>query len=347
MSDSTSGLTIAVIGAGGWGTALSSLLAGKGYSLRLWAREEAEYEPIQSRRENTIYLPGVRLPDNIHPTLSKAEAVDRADLIIVAVPGCGIVEVAQSLAEVVTSPVPTVSATKGFELERLRRPSEVLLESLGEAFRPFLCVLSGPNLSREVVQGIPSVTVIASRNEDVARHVQQVFTTHTFRVYTNPDLIGVELGGALKNIIAIGAGINDGLGFGDNTKAAVASRGLVEIARLGVALGAQSETFFGLAGMGDMIATCASHHSRNWQVGYRLAKGEKLADILASVPTVAEGVPTTRAALALAKSHGIEMPITEQIHAVLFENKPPLAAVNDLMERQARSEREELSVRLP
>lgn len=336
MSSTKTTNILAVIGAGSWGTAIAHLLAPKVSEVRLWARSAELADLIRQHRTNEKYLPGVTLPENVNVTSQLADAVADVEFIVLAVPCVGVPTVCERLASVVSSTAIIVSATKGLHHDSGLRPSQIIARTCGGAER--IAVLSGPNLAREVVRGIPTTTVIAAADAEVARRAQVLFSTPTFRVYTNSDVVGVELGGALKNIIAIAAGINDGLGFGDNTKAALATRGLVEMTRLGVALGGRMETFFGLSGVGDLFATCASQHSRNHQVGFRLGRGETLADIQASMTMVAEGIPTTQAAYHRARELSIEMPITEQIHAVLFEGKSPHQAVADLMSRRFKAE---------
>ncbi|MCS6861482.1 MAG: NAD(P)-dependent glycerol-3-phosphate dehydrogenase [Abditibacteriales bacterium] len=327
---------LAVIGAGSWGTALAHLLAPKVREVRLWVRSAELADLIRQRRMNEKYLPGVTLPENVAVTSHLADAVAGVEFVVLAVPCVGVPTVCEALAPVVSPTAILVSATKGLHNDSGLRPSQIIAHTCGGAER--IAVLSGPNLAREVVSGIPTTTVIAASNPEVSQRAQVLFSTPTFRVYTNSDVVGVELGGALKNIIAIAAGINDGLGFGDNTKAALATRGLVEMTRLGIALGGKLETFFGLSGVGDLFATCASRHSRNHHVGFRLGRGETLAEIQASMTMIAEGIPTTQAAFHRARELGIDMPITEQIHAVLFEGKNPRQAVADLMSRRSKAE---------
>lgn len=330
--------SVSVVGAGSWGTALAYLLGSKGYQVTLWARSAQLVDQTRLSRENATYLPGVVLPESITITQSLQEALEGTELVVMAPPCVGVRSVIREALPFLSDTAVLLSATKGLEEEGARRPSEMIAESLGSDAIERIAVLSGPNLAREIVRGIPSTTVIACDNGEVARRFQGVFSTPYFRVYTNADVAGVELAGALKNIIAIGAGVSDGLGFGDNTKAALVTRGLVEITRLGVALGAKAETFTGLAGMGDLFATCASNHSRNRRVGYRLAQGETLEQISASTRMIAEGVPTTAAAVRSAEEHGIEMPISREIYRMLFDGKDPRQAVTDLMTRAAKPE---------
>lgn len=329
---------VAVLGAGSWGTALAYLLGLKGYSVRLWGRSSDLISRVKVARENDIYLPGVVLPESIMLTSSLEEALDGVLYVVTAPPCVGVRSLMEQSRPYLHPDARLISATKGLLEENARRPSEVILEQIGRSYTPRTAVLSGPNLAREVVRGTPSTTVVACENVETAEAFQQLLTTPTFRVYTNQDIAGVELAGALKNIIAIGAGVSDGLGFGDNTKAALITRGLIEITRLGVILGGKAETFTGLAGMGDLFATCASNHSRNYRLGFRLAQGESLEQVAASTPMVAEGLPTTAAAIRFAEEHDIAMPITREVHAMLYESKEPRQAVADLMGRASKPE---------
>jgi len=331
---------IAMIGAGSWGTALSVLLARNGHTVRLWARRPEFARELEKQRENLVYLPGVPLPESVAAVEDLDQAVSGAWMVVIAVPSRGMRDIVGLLAPLLEPDQCLVSAAKGLEDKTGLRMSEVIAQTI-PSIQDRLVVLSGPNLAAEVAAGIASATVVAAEDEYLARTVQQAFMHPTFRVYTNPDLIGVELGGALKHIIAIAAGANDGLGFGDNTKAALVTRGLIEMIRLGVALGAQAETFHGLSGLGDLVATCAGQKSRNHYVGYQLAQGKKLDEILADMVMIAEGIPTTRAAWRLADQQGVEMPITREVYQLLFEGKSPKRAVADLMMRAGRSELED------
>ncbi len=331
---------IAIIGAGSWGTALSIVLGGAGHPVRLWARRREVAEAISRTRHNPDYLSEFELPDSVAATADPVGAVEGAHIILLAVPSDGMRTICEHLATHVGSGQGIISAAKGLEHGSGRRLSEVIGEILGRRSGP-IAVLSGPNLAPEVAAGIATVSVVASAEEAFAREVQASFSTPRFRLYTNPDVLGVELGGALKNIIAIAAGACDALGFGDNTKAALLTRGLTEITRLGMALGARAETFRGLSGVGDLVATCASRKSRNHRLGYDLARGRRLAEILADMAQVAEGVETTRAARRLAEQVGVEMPITAAVYAVLFEGLSPQEAVTALMTRSWRDELEE------
>lgn len=331
-------MEISVLGAGSWGTALAYLLGSKGHRVSLWARSGLLVEKMRVSRENEVYLPGVVLPECVAITHSLPESLKGVSLVALAPPCVGVRALVAEASAHLDDEALLISATKGLAEDTAQRPSEIIIAGLGEKARPRIAVLSGPNLAREIVRGIPSTTVVASECQATAEKFQEVFATPAFRVYTNEDLAGVELAGALKNIIAIGAGVSDGLGFGDNTKAALVTRGLVEITRLGVALGARAETFTGLAGMGDLFATCASNHSRNRRLGFRLAQGETLEQISTSTPMIAEGVPTTAAAIGFASEHQIEMPITREIYNMLYEGKNPRQAVSDLMNRASKPE---------
>lgn len=327
---------IGVIGAGSWGTALAKVLGENGHQVTLWVRETELVTEILQKRQNTLYLPGVELPAQLHATGDLAEATRNVRFVLIVVPSHGLRAVVENFG-----PLPSdcifISAVKGIETASLRRMSEVLASILGEA-KPIV-VLSGPSLATEVANHIPTAIVAAGNDLAAAKAVQEIFMNPYFRVYTHHDVVGVELGGALKNIIALAAGIVDGAGFGDNTKAALMTRGLVEITRLGTKLGADPMTFAGLSGMGDLFVTCMSHKSRNRFVGEQIGKGRKLEEILNDMVMVAEGVRTTQAAYRLAQQHGVEMPITTEVYRVLFENKDPKQAVNDLMTREAKREK--------
>ena len=326
--------TISIIGAGAWGTTLSILLAEKGLPVKLWVYEKELAEIIKEFRENKWFLPGFPVPSNIDVTSVEKEAA-KADYLFFAIPSVHLRSVAKKFSRDINKNTILISATKGLEKESLKRMSEVLKDELGNKN---ICVLSGPNLSREIAKGLPAASVVASKDEKISKAVQKLLMMERFRIYTNTDVIGVELGGTLKNIIALAAGIADGLELGDNAKAGLMVRGMTEIKRLGTALGAKTETFTGLSGIGDLVTTCSSKLSRNHQVGERLAKGEKLKKILESTKDVAEGVPTTKAAKKLSLKHKVEMPITNQVHAVLFEEKDPYKAIADLMARAPKGE---------
>ncbi len=326
----------AVLGDGAWGTAIALLLAQHPeHRVALWSAREENARILREHRENLRLLPGVPIPETVHLTTEIGEAVEAADLAIVAVPTVYLRETARRFLPALGPDRPVLSLTKGIEIGTFLRPTEILHEVLGSQH---LAVLSGPSHSEEVSRSLPTTVVVASHEPDLAEWIQRRFFTDRFRVYTNRDLLGVELGGALKNIIGLAAGIGDGLGFGDNAKAALMTRGLVEMTRFGVAFGAARETFFGLAGLGDLITTCLSRHGRNRHVGERLGRGEKLADILDSMKMVAEGVYTARSVHDRAEQMGIEMPITSAVYRALYEGKEPLAAVNELMAREPTSE---------
>src|SRR5712691_781142 len=319
-------VAVGVIGSGAWGTTLAFLLASKGISTTLWEHHPERAIDMQRRRENIDFLPALRFPDMLHVTSHIPEAAEGKKMLILVTPSQRMRENVRLLAPYVGNDTLLVSASKGIEISSLMRMTEVIGEEIPSAFGR-IAALSGPNMSREVAEGKPTAAVVAAHEEAIAVQVRTILNTAQYRVYTANDLVGVELGGALKNIIAIGAGFNDGMGYGDNAKAAFVTRGLAEIARLGVAAGANPLTFSGLAGMGDLIATCASSLSRNHELGRRLAAGEKLEEILASTRTVAEGISTTRAALQMAARYHVEMPITQQLSLVLFEGHDPRRAV--------------------
>ncbi len=331
---------MAVVGAGSWGTALSLILGNAGWRVRLWARRSEIASAIQRERRNPDYLSEYVLPSAVEATADLRDAVAGARMVILAVPSDGMREICVELADRLQEDQGIVSASKGLEHETGRRLSEVIAEILGEGRGERIAVLSGPNLAPEVAAGVATASVAACADGAFAAEAQAALSTSRFRVYTNRDVLGVELGGALKNIIAIGAGASDGLGFGDNTKATLMTRGLAEMTRLGVALGARADTFRGLSGMGDLVATCATRKSRNYRLGFEVARGRKLAEVLAEMNQVAEGVETTRAAQALAARANVEMPITAAVHSVLFEGASAAEAVRVLMERVWRDEAE-------
>ncbi len=326
---------ISVIGAGGWGTALAVLLADGRQQVRLWSHSAETAAEIRARRENLQYLPGVALPENILPTTDLAEAAD-ADLLVLVVPSRAFREVSNALAATrLPAGAVIVSCTKGIEHETGYLMTQILEETLpGQR----LGVLSGPNLAAEIARRVPAASVIGARHPDLLTPLQEVFSFPTYRAYTSDDVAGIQLGGALKNIFAIAAGASDGLRMGDNSKAALVTRALAEMMRLGVALGGRRETFAGLSGIGDLMVTCFSQHSRNRGFGERLGRGEASSAIQASMRMVAEGVPTARSALQCARRLGIEAPITAEVHAVLHENKPPREALCALLDRPPKPE---------
>ncbi|HLI88609.1 MAG TPA: NAD(P)H-dependent glycerol-3-phosphate dehydrogenase [Ktedonobacteraceae bacterium] len=331
--------SVGVIGSGAWGTTLSLLLAKKNIATTLWEHRPERALEMQQKRENTLFLPHIHFPDALQVTSDIAEAVRGKDVLVLVTPSQRMRENVRLLAPYLDRRTLLVNASKGIEVGSLKRMSEVIAEEIAGS-QERIATLSGPNLSREVAEQKPTAAVVASLEHNVAVRVRDLFTTTHFRIYTARDLIGVELGGALKNIIAIGAGINDGLGYGQNAKAAFMTRGLAEISRLGIAAGANPLTFAGLAGIGDLIATCDSSLSRNHELGRRLAAGEKLNAILRSTHSVAEGVSTTQAALQLAARYHVEMPIAEQLAQVLFSGVDPRQAVSELMMRDPKGELE-------
>jgi glycerol-3-phosphate dehydrogenase (NAD(P)+) len=335
-------VSIGVIGSGAWGTTLALLLAKKGFATTLWEHYPTRATAMQQQRENALFLPGFSFPGTLLVTSDIAEATQHKDMLLLVTPSQSTRANLRLLAPYIDKETIIISASKGIEISTLKRMTEIIAEELpGIASR--IGTLSGPNLSREVAEEKPTAAVVAAFNHQTAVRARDLLTTTYFRIYTSPDVTGIELGGALKNIIAIGAGINDGLGYGENAKAAFMTRGLAEISRLGVAAGANPLTFLGLAGIGDLIATCASPLSRNQQLGRRLASGEKLDTILQSTHSVAEGVSTARAALQLAERYNVEMPITRQLGHVLFEGLDPHKAVPELMMRDPKNELEGLA----
>ena len=327
-------MRVAVVGSGSWGTAMAAMTALRAPTT-LWARRVALADEMQRRGRNPDYVPGLDLPAGLRATGSLEEAVADARLVVMAVPSHGFRDVLTAAVPHLAPGTPVVSLTKGVEQAGLVRMTEIVAE---EAPGRSCAVLTGPNFVDEVVAGHPTASVVASTDEPLAAELQTLFTTETFRVYTNPDVVGCELGGALKNVMAIAAGIADGMGFGDNTRAALITRGLAELSRLGVELGGQPVTFSGLAGMGDLVATCTSTHSRNRWVGEQLSRGRSLESITAGTRMVAEGVRTSKAVVDLAARVGVEMPIAEQVVAVLYDGKQPADVVPSLMQRVSRPE---------
>lgn len=325
--------TIGVVGTTGWGTTLAIITAREGHSVRLLARSDNEATRLRLANENSRYLPGASFHPSMRVTHDPTEALSGADLTVLAVPSNTLRQNVKDIGEHIDDETVVVSAVKGLEIETGSRMSEVIRQELDGAASTPICALSGPNLAREIIRGKLSSTVVASPDEEAAKKAQSILNSSIFRVYTNTDITGVELGGALKNIIAIGAGICDGLQMGDNVKAAFMTRGLVEIARLGVAAGARQMTMAGLAGMGDLIATCSSNLSRNHQVGMLLSRGKTLDEIRSEMHNVAEGINTTAAARAMAAECDVEMPITDVTYRVLFEGMSVDRAVSELMGR--------------
>lgn len=320
-------LSVAVIGAGSWGTTVASIAAHNCPTL-LWARDPALAEEINTRRTNTRYLGTARVGRDLHATASMAEAVGGADVILMGVPSHGFRATLEQVREHIRAWVPVISLAKGLEQGSMLRMTEVIGEVLpGHPAG----VLSGPNLAREIMSGFAAASVVAMDDETIVKELQAVFRSKIFRVYTNQDVIGCEVGGAMKNVIAIAAGMGDGLGVGDNTKAAVVTRGLAEITRLGVAMGGQPQTFAGLAGMGDLVATCASKQSRNRYVGEQLGKGRTIDDICQEMHMVAEGVKTSRVVMEVAAKYGVDMPIAREVYRVVHEGSRPSQAYRGLL----------------
>ena len=331
------GTRAAILGDGAMGTLSAILLAQNGRRVRMWSAFEEHARDIRRERENKRFLPGFRLPDGFAVSTDAREVCEGADLVVIAVPTKHLRSVLARVKAALPEGTLYVSVVKGIERETLLRPSQVIEAVTGPKR---LVVLSGPCLSHEVAAGLPATVVVASRDPKDAEAARNAFATPHFRIYTNDDLVGVELGGALKNITAIAAGICDGLELGSNAKAALVTRGLVEMTRLGAALGAREETFAGLAGLGDLVTTCASSLSRNHHVGEEIGRGRRLEEVLAEMGRVEpEGVETTRSVVALAAKHGVEMPITQEVYAVLFEGKPAPDALADLMSRRPKAER--------
>jgi glycerol-3-phosphate dehydrogenase (NAD(P)+) len=329
-------MRVAVIGSGSWGTALAKLLCEGGHAVTLWARSAELAGRITRARENAAYLPGIRLPQALRATSELADVLAGAEMAVVVVPSHAVREVSATAAPFLSPTAPVVSASKGVEEGSSQTMSGVLAGVLANPDR--IVVLSGPSFAREVASNMPTAVTAAAVDPAMAQTVQRAFTTPSFRVYTSGDVVGVELGGAVKNVIALAAGVSDGLGFGHNTRAALITRGLAEISRLAVRLGADRRTLAGLSGLGDLVLTCTGDLSRNRTVGLRLGRGERLTDILAEMTMVAEGVRNTRSIRELARACGVEMPITEQMFLLLYEAKPPRQVVVDLMTRQLKAE---------
>ncbi|WP_100398535.1 NAD(P)H-dependent glycerol-3-phosphate dehydrogenase [Bacillus sp. FJAT-44742] len=334
---------VAVIGAGSWGTALAMVLADNGHDVRLWARRKEQVEEMNKEHTNTRYLPGRVLPENIKGYHDLKEAVSGVSFVLLVVPTKAIRETLQHMKPYLNSEPVLIHASKGIEPDSLKRISEMIEDEVEDNLIGSTVVLSGPSHAEEVCERQPTSVTVSSLDAQSAKQAQDLFMNKHFRVYTNLDLIGVELGGALKNIIALGVGLTDGLEYGDNAKAALMTRGLAEIARLGIKLGANPMTFAGLSGLGDLIVTCTSTHSRNWRAGNMLGKGMDLNQVLKEMGMVVEGVRTTQAAYQLAERESVEMPITEALYDVLFNDRLPEEAVERLMGRVKKHEVENLS----
>jgi glycerol-3-phosphate dehydrogenase (NAD(P)+) len=328
----------AVLGAGSWGTALASVLAGKGYPTTLWGRDAAVVEAVATRRENPRYLPGLALPPALGATTDLARALEGAELVVLAVPSHATRQVAIEAKRLVHAGIPIVSAAKGIEVETLMTMNEVLEDVLPVPLHPYLCFLGGPSFAREVAQGLPTAITVAARWERVARQAQEAFHSRSVRPYTSVDIVGCEIGGCVKNVVAIAAGLSDGMGFGQNARAALVTRGLAEITRLAVKKGANPLTLSGLAGLGDLVLTCCSEQSRNRTVGFGLGQGKALERIQQELGQVAEGVRNARSVSDLAARLGVEMPISATVHRILHQGVPARVAVGELLTRETRAE---------
>ncbi|OJF93112.1 NAD(P)H-dependent glycerol-3-phosphate dehydrogenase [Alkalibacterium sp. 20] len=332
------GSKIAVLGAGSWGSALANVLVENGHHVNLWTRDEAQQNEINTQHTNTHYLPEFKFPDVIMATTDLEIAIQDVEAILFVIPTNGMRELSQRVNELLDRKVTIIHASKGLERHTHKRISTIIEEELSSENINGIVALSGPSHAEEVIKGDLTTITAASTHIDSARYVQSLFINDYFRVYTNKDIIGVEIGAALKNIIAIGAGIIAGLGYGDNAKAGLVTRGLAEISRLGIELGADPLTFMGLSGVGDLIVTCTSPHSRNWRAGYQLGKGEKIESVLENMGMVVEGVSTTQAAYELAKEYEIEMPITEALYEVLYNEAEVKFVILNLMQREGKAE---------
>lgn len=326
---------VGVVGAGSWGTALALVLEKNGHQVTLWSSREAKAKELQELRENTDKLPGVKIPENIEITADMETAVKDKELVVLGVPSLYIRSTSAKMAPFVHDGQIIVNVSKGIEESTLYTMTDIIVEEVPNAD---VAVLSGPSHAEEVSRHIPTTVVAGAKSRKTAEKIQSIFMNEAFRVYTSPDMLGIEVGGALKNVIALAAGITDGLGFGDNTKAALITRGIAEMSRLGVAMGGYQETFSGLAGMGDLIVTCASKHSRNRKAGYLIGKGYKMQEAMDEVKMVVEGVHSAKAALKLAEKYYVRMPIIEQVNQVLFEGKSCEEGVRELMLRNGKTE---------
>ena len=326
---------VGIIGAGSWGTALSVLLHDNGHSVTVWSIDESEVKMLDEKREHLLKLPGVKLPDDMVFTGDMERAVQGKDFLVLAVPSVYTRGTARSMKPYVADGQIIVDVAKGIEESTLKTLSQQIGEEIPQAD---VAVLSGPSHVEEVGRKLPTTCVIGAKTRKTAEYLQSMFISKVFRVYTSPDILGIELGGSLKNVIALAAGIADGLGYGDNTKAALITRGIAEIARLGVKMGGKIESFVGLTGIGDLIVTCASVHSRNRKAGYLIGQGRSMKEAMDEVKMVVEGVYSAKAAAKLAEQYNVSMPIVEEVNAVLFDGKDPAQAVDDLMQRESKSE---------
>lgn len=326
---------VSVIGAGSWGTALAILLEKNGHQVTLWSHREEEAKELAKSREHKSKLPGVEIPEGIEIIGNLESALREKDVIVFAVPSVAVRSTAKKVAPYVKEEQLIVNVAKGIEETTLMTLTDIIEEEIPGAKG---CVLSGPSHAEEVSRGLPTTCVVGAKDKETAEFLQNIFMSPVFRVYISPDILGIELGGALKNVIALAAGTADGLGYGDNTKAALITRGITEIARLGIAMGAKADTFYGLSGIGDLIVTCASKHSRNRKAGYLMGQGRNMQQAMDEVNMVVEGVYSAKAGLALSQKYKVEMPIIEQVNKVLFEGKAPADAVRELMVRDKKIE---------
>ena len=326
---------IGVIGAGSWGTALAWLLTNNGHEVTLWSHREEDARLLQKERENKSKLPGVIFQENLQVTGDLKSAVEDKEVLVLAVPSPAVRSTSQKMKSYIRKNQLIVNVAKGVEAEYLLIMSQMIEQVIPQAN---VAVLSGPSHAEEVGKGLPTTCVIGAKEKQTAEYLQEIFMSSVFRVYTSPDILGIELGAALKNVIALAAGVADGMGYGDNTKAALITRGIAEISRLGIAMGARAETFFGLSGIGDLIVTCASVHSRNRKAGYLMGKGYTMQEAMDEVKMVVEGVHSAKAALSLSEKYNVEMPIIMEVNKVLFENKKAADAVNELMLRMKKDE---------
>lgn len=326
---------IGVIGAGSWGTALAWLLTNNGHEVTLWSHREEDARLLQKERENKSKLPGVIFQENLQVTGDLKSAVEDKEVLVLAVPSPAVRSTSQKMKLYIRKNQLIVNVAKGVEAESLLTMSQMIEQVIPQAN---VAVLSGPSHAEEVGKGLPTTCVIGAKEKQTAEYLQEIFMSSVFRVYTSPDILGIELGAALKNVIALAAGVADGMGYGDNTKAALITRGIAEISRLGIAMGARAETFFGLSGIGDLIVTCASVHSRNRKAGYLMGKGYTMQEAMDEVKMVVEGVHSAKAALSLSEKYNVEMPIIMEVNKVLFENKKAADAVNELMLRMKKDE---------
>jgi glycerol-3-phosphate dehydrogenase (NAD(P)+) len=331
---------LAVIGAGAWGTSLAYHLGQHGHPIQLWAHESETVQTIQHTRKNSLFLPNITLPDTISPTSTFSEALKDCEAVVLAVPSHAMRPTIQGMQSYFKRPLPLIIATKGIEDGSLKLMSQVLMEELSPEWEEQLFILTGPSFAAEVCAGKPTTILLSVKNLELATSLQALFMTPLFRVYTAQDLIGAQLGGSLKNVMAIASGVVDGLNLGFNARAALITRGLAEMIRLGKAMGAHIHTFYGLSGLGDLVLTCTGSLSRNYSVGLNLGRGQSLRDILAETKTVAEGVNTAKAAFGLSTHYHVDMPIVQAVNEILFQEKPPLQAVSELMARASKVESE-------